>query len=91
MTRKRFVKLLMAEGFSRNGANKIAEDVRKDGLTYAEGYDMVIRLLPLIDSLTKSLPEAIRSATEAISKFATAIGEAAGAFVETFKAAMCRT
>lgn len=88
MTRKRFVKLLMAEGYSRNSANKIADDVLADGLTYAEGYDMVIRLQPLIDSLTASLPEAIRYVTEAISKFAIAIGEAAGAFVDTFKAAM---
>jgi hypothetical protein len=34
MTRKRFVKLLMADGYSRNHANSIAREAIADGCTY---------------------------------------------------------
>lgn len=34
MTRKRFVKLLMAQGYSRNKANRIARETVADGYTY---------------------------------------------------------
>lgn len=34
MTRKRFVKLLMADGYSRNKANSIAKQTVADGDTY---------------------------------------------------------
>ena len=91
MTRKRFVKLLMAEGYSRNSANDIAGDVVKDGYSYAEGYDHVTRLLPLVQAFCEKLPTAVRAATEAFSKLATAIGEAARAAADTFYAAMSRT
>ena len=88
MTRKRFIKLLMANGYSRNGANEIAADALKDGYSYAEAYDHVTRLLPLIEAFSKRLPDAIRAATEAIAKIATAAVEASRAFVDAFNAAM---
>jgi hypothetical protein len=88
MTRKRFIKLLMAKGYSRNGANEIAADVLKDGYTYAEAYDQLTRILPLIEAICKQLPDAVRAATEAIAKIATAAVEALRAFVDTFNAAM---
>ena len=34
MTRKRFIKLLMADGYSRNKANSIARQAVADGYTY---------------------------------------------------------
>lgn len=36
LTRKRFVKLLMRKGTSRNTANKLAATARGTGLSYAE-------------------------------------------------------
>ena len=38
MTRKRFVKLLMADGYSRNKANSIARETVADGDTYGSRY-----------------------------------------------------
>lgn len=38
MTRKRFVKLLMADGYSRNKANSIAKQTAADGDTYGSRY-----------------------------------------------------
>lgn len=38
MTRKRFVKLLMADGYSRNKANSIAKQTAADGDTYGSQY-----------------------------------------------------
>jgi hypothetical protein len=91
MTRKRFIKLLMAKGYSRNGANEIATDVLKDGYTYAEAYDQLTRILPLVQAITPEVTDAIKKATEAIAKVATATVEAARAFIDTFTAAMGRT
>lgn len=39
MTRKKFVKKLMAEGLSRNEANEIAVKGRKFGLPYQKYYE----------------------------------------------------
>ena len=38
MTRKRFVKLLMADGYSRNKANAIARKTIADGNTYGSQF-----------------------------------------------------
>lgn len=42
MTRKRFIKLLMAQGRSRNDAVKIAEVVPKFGWSYVQVYRAVL-------------------------------------------------
>ena len=39
MTRKRYVKLLMSMGHSRNFANYSAREVMKEGLSYQEDYN----------------------------------------------------
>lgn len=91
MTRKRFVKLLMANGYSRNSANKIADDTLKDGYSYAEGYDQVTRLLPHVQDLVGSIADAALKAAATLAKFATAMGEAARAAAEAFNAAMNET
>lgn len=91
MTRKRFVKLLMAEGYSRNGANEIAEEVLADGFTYAEGYDHVTRMLPLVKAMVDTFADAVKKATDAITRIAVAAAEAAKAFVDAFHAAMAQT
>lgn len=89
MTRKRFVKLLMAEGYSRNDANDIADEVLEDGFTYAEGYDHIARMLPLVQAMIPRVTDAIEKVTEAITRVATAAGKAVAA--EAFSAAMSQT
>ena len=90
MTRKRFVKLLMAEGYSRNSANTLADDVIADGYSYAEGYSHVIRILPLVEALAGPLADAAQKAADALGRVARAVGEAASAAVQAFSAAMSR-
>ena len=91
MTRKRFVKLLMAEGYSRNGANAIAEDVLKDGYSYAEGYSHVVRILPLVQAMLPAVSDAVQTAAEMIGRLARAVCDAASAAVQAFSAAMSQT
>lgn len=91
MTRKRFVKLLMAEGYSRNSANTLADDVIADGYSYAEGYAHITRLLPLIEKMVDPLADAVEKATEAICRFGNAVSAAASAAVQAFNAAMSQT
>lgn len=91
MTRKRFVKLLMAKGYSRNDANEIAEGAREDGSTYAEGFDQVTRLLPAFQDIMPRIVEAIQVTVDAIWKMSCAMVEATKAFCDTFQDAMSRT
>lgn len=91
MTRKRFVKLLMDEGYSRNSANEVAVEVLDDGFTYAEGYGHITRILPLVQAMIPKMSDAIVKATEAITRMATAVGKAASAALEAFNAAMTET
>lgn len=50
MKRKRFLKIMMALGLSRNQANRAAEHLRADGCGYQEGLENVLfRLQDLHD------------------------------------------
>ena len=53
MTRKRFVKLLMADGYSRNEADSIAKDTVAEGCSYAEKHFSlwINRWFPFISAL----------------------------------------
>ncbi len=73
MTRKRFVKLLMAEGYSRNGANKVAGATIRGGYSYAEGYAIVTKMLPDVCRVARAVCNAARAAVEA---FAAAMRQA---------------
>ena len=66
MTRKRFVKLLMAKGYDRNEANQIANTGKK-GQPYAERYIAIVVMLAVpetFDHLRKLLREALQQITE---------------------------
>lgn len=45
MTQKRFKKMLMSKGFSRNAVNKIANETAQSGKTYVETYLKINRVL----------------------------------------------
>lgn len=87
MTRKRFVKLLMAKGRSRNDANAIAEIARKKGVSYQTAINAVHPALAVA-----KIADAIRGITEdwcdMISHGAEALSRGITAFVETFNDAM---
>lgn len=85
MTRKRFVKLLMADGYSRNRANSIARDTVADGCSY--------ELRHLLLRLGNDFPNiALPDLKDAIGKVADMIKEIIpviiSAIVEVFPVAM---
>lgn len=88
MTRKRFVKLAMANGYSRNSANRIAGAVVADGKTYAEVYKALLAFKKLTATITPALSEAVERFTKAASKIATSLGKAAAAFTKAFQDSM---
>ena len=79
MTRKRFVKLLMSKGVSRNQANSIAQQYISEGLSYESGYRIWKVSHSLKDPITQ-IGEVVNRATAAIQSLASAIGAAASAF-----------
>lgn len=79
MTRKRFVKLLMADGYSRNKANSIAKQTVADGDTYGARYwylqfgnqfpDVAFpELKAAIDKVTEMLMEIIPTVCNVIAE-----------------------
>lgn len=80
MTRKRYVKLLMADGFSRNEANRAAQGVIEVGHDYRSEYEMylqdAIRLSDTTLSAWSGSMETFVADMEKIREAATKIGEA---------------
>lgn len=84
MTRKRFVKLLMAKGYDRNWANDMAMVAQKKGYRYEKAYRMATGIPDLVDNLAP----AIVNLAETVSKLATALGAGFAAFCEAYISAM---
>lgn len=82
MTRKRFVKLMMADGYSRNEALDVAERVQGDG-----SYEQTYRALHTLKSLP-NLQQSISEAAETAGRIIRAFAEAMGAFVRVFNESM---
>ena len=76
MTRKRFIRLLMAEGIQRNKANEIAWTTQKSGVPYADAYFCMHH--PFIASFNKTV--------EAIKKAAVTAGETLRRIATQFRA-----
>ena len=90
MTRKRFVKLLMARGYSRNEANSRASVVVSARLTYEQGYfaallesgdseawEAVQAVCAKIVAVVQSIAEACISASKAIMEASPSLAEMA--------------
>lgn len=94
MTRKRFVKLLMAKGYDRNEANQIAKD-GKMARTYAERYflisfhlDFPNHMEALRETSNRVCAEIAKAAQEAIgeiARIAQVITEAIPGIVESMR------
>lgn len=62
MTRKRFIRLMMAEGFSRNEADAWARDIARTGGTYAGAYERYNASSYDLDDISKALREVAKAA-----------------------------
>lgn len=76
MTRKRFIRLVMAEGIQRNKANEIAWTTQKSGVPYADAYFCMRH--PFIASFNKTV--------EAFRRAAVTAGEALRRIAAQFRA-----
>ena len=76
MTRKRFIKLCMSKGYSRNYAVELADDVIADGMSYDQGMETVL-LIANIDftCLCDAMSRAVEGVTEAVRQMAVAVGQ----------------
>lgn len=82
MTRKRFVKLCMARGYSRNEAQELALDARQKGRSYAEAMGIVDASRVVFPQLAGAIAE--------IGRVAAAVAEGLAAAAEAFFAAFNR-
>lgn len=90
MTRKRFVKLLMADGYSRNEANALAVDARRYGYSKVYNAESAMRAakINLNNIDITAVCDAIRKFADIAQKMAVAIGKAVTAFAEVYTAEM---
>lgn len=88
MTRKRFVKLLMAKGYDRNEANGRADVCRECGFSYEAAYQAIYRID--ISDVFGRISEALNTITDTARKVCFALGQAAASFTETFRNCMDR-
>jgi len=86
MTRKRFVKLMMASGWSRNQANRITTVIASEKKSFQEIWDIKYKNMPLVHfgCFTEAFVDALNLTCEAISRLANSFSEASSAFVKTF-------
>lgn len=69
MTRKKFVKKLMAEGFSRNEANRISIETRESGMLYQKYYEYKYQWFKLSVAMSK-VGNSFDNVCKSINKFA---------------------
>lgn len=92
MTRKRFVKLLMADGYSRNGANNIARGVAEKGETFARAYAAEQALKKLVDAIDfERMGATIARWAKALGEVTAAVARAAADVTEKMRAANFQT
>lgn len=80
MTRKRFIKLLMSRGYSRNEADLIASAAVSGGRDYEHAYTCVL--------INDGDPEAVEAARRAIERLAEAVNRLLPSILEAITAAL---
>ena len=99
MTRKRYIKLLMARGISRNEAQGCAREVVAEGISYQQDYDEIIGFAAQFDKSEIAYQDAIAAIQrivdgglpafiEAIEKMVVAVSAGVKAFAEAFRKVM---
>lgn len=88
MTRKRFVKLCMANGYSRNAANRIAEEISAKGKTYAETYKGIVAINTLSKWFGREFRDTVDRLSKSFGKLTKALSEGVAAFSKAVSAAM---
>lgn len=87
MTRKRYVKLLMGHGYSRNRANLCAERALAGGRSFRQDYNILLVGIGLADGFRAGC-EAIGNAFAALAVEMEKLWDSFDAFAEKYRAAM---
>lgn len=91
MTRKRYIKLMMAEGWDRNTANYMAMRVREHGMSYAEDYAAEERLYSRLHPIDiDALFAMMKNVTDTIWRVSKALHSALDAFGKAYRDAMSK-
>lgn len=86
MTRKRFVKMMMANGYGRNEANTLADFANIKGQSYEKAYEETVLFVNYWNGINiEALTENIRSMCETVKKMTIAMSAAAEAFGRAFR------
>ena len=88
MTRKRFIKLLMAYGYSRNAAHAYAWYIQSTGMPYAEAYDEMrpgLELFRAVIFVQRAMPRIVAALMTIIDNFADSFEQFAGKVVSAFE------
>ena len=88
MTRKRFVKLLMAQGYDRNEANEKALCVQREGGSYKEAYAAETDFLRSCKAMVDGICASVQRLSETIGRMAAAFSAGVAAFGEAYAEAM---
>lgn len=88
MTRKRFIKLLMSQGYDRNKANEIAEYVQKNNITYKNGYKATSEIKRIVDDMIPKFAEIMQPIIETVTMVMRACAEGVAAFATAYSNAM---
>lgn len=87
MTRKRYIKLMMSKGYSRNEANNAVRKIQAEGGSYADYAILTCISATQVEDVMRSVCEAVNALVPAVIKFAEAVAAAAAAaFVAAYKA-----
>ena len=84
MTRKRFVKLLMANGYSRNSAQRMARLTPQAGYTYEEAFRQYKDITLPNEFISPEVYSIVNDVADAFMRIGRAAWAAAEAFAETF-------
>lgn len=76
MTRKRFVKLCMSKGYSRNIAELLARDALADYGNYADAWEALNRFAPVLQRLAEITHKVTWRFVDALSPALAAVGKA---------------
>lgn len=88
MTRKRYIKLMMSKGYSRNDANNAARKIQAKGGSYADNAILICISAAECEDVMRSVCETVNALAQELTKFAKAVVAGAAAFAATYNAVL---
>lgn len=87
MTRKRFIKLMMAHGYTRNQCERMANSITKTGYSYRETYNLAMGFHSMWPRIYPSIERAARAIAEFFHCLSAWVVRAAETFAKAISTA----